>query len=76
LDDHYACAGSGKNSGTARIWFGDAAAKSRFDATIDDSAGTYYLLNGSVLGTAAGTLRKSLDTAAGAKCSQYKQLGS
>ena len=29
-----ACVGSGKNSGTARLWFNDSAANSQFGATI------------------------------------------
>lgn len=71
-----ACSGSGKNSGTARIWFGDASANSRFDAMIASSSGTYYPITGSALSTSAGSSRKFLDTAAGAKCSPYKPFGS
>ena len=49
-----ACSGSGKNSGTARLWFNDAAADSRFDATIDAQNGDNYLLDGGALGTLGG----------------------
>ena len=42
-----ACTGSGKNSGTARLWFNDAAASSRFDATIEGTVSNYFLRSGS-----------------------------
>jgi hypothetical protein len=55
-------ASSGHVSGTARLWFNDSAANSRFDATIGSTAHTYYLLDGFVLGSAAGPgPRKSID---------------
>ena len=70
-----ACAGSGKNSGTARLWFNDSAANSRFDSTIGSPA-TYYLGNGFVLITApGGGPKKTIDVAAGAKCSPFKPFG-
>ncbi len=70
-----ACSGSGKNSGRARLWYNDTAANSRFDAAIGGPA-TYYLLNGSLLGTAAGPgPKKTIDIAAGAKCSPFKLFG-
>jgi hypothetical protein len=70
-----ACTGSGKNSGTARLWFNDAAADSRFAATIGASA-TYFLRDGFALGTAAGQGPKTtIDVAAGAKCSPFKTIG-
>jgi Beta-propeller repeat len=69
-----ACSGSGKNSGRARLWYNDATADSRFDATIGNQ--TYYLLNGFALGTAPGTgPKQTIDVAAGAKCSPYKLFG-
>ncbi len=71
-----ACSGSGHNSGTARLWFNDAAANSRFDATVDDQGGDDYLLDGGVLGTSAGAgPKKTIDVSAGAKCSAYKPFG-
>ena len=71
-----ACSGSGKNSGTARLWFNDSQADSRFDATVDDSNSNLYLLDGSALGTSAGPgPKKSIDVAAGAKCSAWKPFG-
>lgn len=52
---------SGHRSGTARLWFNDAAADSMFSATIGQSPGSYYLLTGSALGTAPGGLRSKID---------------
>lgn len=70
-----ACTGSGKNSGTARLWYNDAAANSRFDATIGSPA-TRYLVNGLALSTSPGSgPQKTVDVAAGAKCSAYKSFG-
>jgi hypothetical protein len=45
---------TGHVSSFARLWYNDAAANSRFDATIDGNTNTYYLLDGFVTGTAAG----------------------
>jgi alpha-tubulin suppressor-like RCC1 family protein len=45
---------SGHRSGTARLWFNDAAANSQVGATLGGVVNPYYLLNGSVLGTSAG----------------------
>jgi YVTN family beta-propeller protein len=70
-----ACTGSGKNSGTARLWYNDNAADSRFAATIGSPA-TYYLLSGLGLGGSPGSGPKNtIDVAAGAKCSAYKMFG-
>lgn len=52
-------ANSGHVSGTARLWFNDAAANSRFTATINGSTNTYYLRSGFVLATTAGPGPKS-----------------
>lgn len=71
-----ACVGSGKNSGTARLWFNDSAADSQFGATITPTASDYYLLDGFSLGTSAGPgPKKNIDVAAGAKCSPFKEFG-
>lgn len=71
-----ACSGSNKNSGTARLWFNDSAANSQFDATIGTSASNYFLLNNFLLGTSAGAgPKKTVDVAAGAKCSAFKSFG-
>jgi hypothetical protein len=44
------------------LWFNDSAANSRFDATIGTTAHTYYLLDGFVLGSAAGAgPKKTID---------------
>jgi hypothetical protein len=69
-----ACSGSGKNSGSARLWFGDGSANSRFDASIE-SPTTYYLRSGFALDTVAGSVRQFIDKAAGAKCSSFKEFG-
>lgn len=70
-----ACTGSGKNSGSARLWFNDAGANSRFGATIG-SVDQYHLRDGGALTTTVGTgPRKSVDTAAGARCSPFKSVG-
>ena len=71
-----ACAGSGKNSGTARLWYNDVVANSRFAATIGGVKRNYYLLNGFTLANAAGPgPKKTIDVAAGAKCSAFKPFG-
>ena len=80
-----ACAGSGKNSGTARLWFDGKAvdtgatrdAGSRFDATvgIDQPSQDYFLRDGFQLDTTAGTSRKSIDKSAGARCSAFVEFG-
>ena len=70
-----ACTGSGKNSGTARLWFDDAAANSRFNATIG-SPHTYFLGDGFALTSISGPgPKKTIDVAAGAKCSAFKPFG-
>jgi hypothetical protein len=45
---------SGHRSGTARLWFNDAAANSRFNATIGATTSDYLLRDGFVLAGAAG----------------------
>jgi hypothetical protein len=47
-------ASSGHVSGTARLWFNDSAANSRFTATINGGTSTYYLRSGFGLATTAG----------------------
>jgi uncharacterized repeat protein (TIGR03803 family) len=47
-------ASSHHRSGTARLWFNDANANTRLEATSDGGALNYYLLDGLKLGTAAG----------------------
>src|SRR5262249_7043249 len=42
---------SGHRSGTARLWFNDAAANSRFETTINGTSTDLFLLNGFVVGT-------------------------
>jgi uncharacterized repeat protein (TIGR01451 family) len=44
----------GHRSGTARLWFNDNAANSRFGTTIGSATNNYFLLDGFVLDTAAG----------------------
>ena len=70
------CTPGGHHSGTARLWFNDAAADTHFDATIDGQDGDEYLLDGGALGTSAGAgPKKTIDVAAGAKCSAFKSFG-
>ncbi|MEK6286541.1 MAG: hypothetical protein AABO57_12435 [Acidobacteriota bacterium] len=47
-------ASSGHFSGTARLWYNDSAANSRFTATVGGTTADYFLLNGFTLGTSAG----------------------
>jgi titin len=47
-------ASSGHRSGTARLWFNDAAANSRFTATISGMPTDYFLRSSFVLGTTPG----------------------
>jgi dipeptidyl aminopeptidase/acylaminoacyl peptidase len=70
------CTGPTHNSGTARLWFNDSAANSRFDATIGGSTSDYFLLDNFLLGTSVGPgPKKTIDVAAGAKCSPFKSFG-
>jgi hypothetical protein len=45
---------TGHRSGTARLWYNDSAADSRFDAKINGVDRNYYLVNGFQLSTAPG----------------------
>jgi len=47
-------ASSGHAGGTARLWFNDSAANSRFTATVGGVTSDYYLRNGFTLATTAG----------------------
>lgn len=63
-------ASSGHRSGTARLWYDDAAATSRFNATISGMPSDYFLANAFSLGTSAGpgpkkTIDVFVDRAAG-----------
>ena len=71
-----ACAGSGKNSGRARLWYNDGAANSHFDVTLGSTPESDYLTSGFALSTARGVgPKQTIDVAAGAKCSAYKPFG-
>ena len=71
-----ACAGSGKNSGTARLWYNDSQANSLFDAKIGGIDNNYYLLTNSILGTNVGAgPKQTSDISSGAKCSPFKSFG-
>jgi hypothetical protein len=50
---------SGHRSGTARLWFNDAAANSRWEMVVNGATRTLYLTSGSTLRAAAGTGPKS-----------------
>ncbi len=52
-------ASSGHSSGTARLWFNDAAANSRFSPTINGVPTTYYLRNDFTLAATPGPGPKS-----------------
>jgi len=52
-------ASSGHVSGTARLWFNDSAANSRFTATVSGVTSDYYLRSGFMLATTAGPGPKS-----------------
>jgi len=53
---------SGHRSGTARLWFNDTAANSRFSALIDGVASDYFLLDGFNIGATPGPgPKKTLD---------------
>ncbi len=51
----------GHSRGTARLWFNDAAASSRFGATIGGTTNDYFLLNGTLGTSAGGGPKKSID---------------
>jgi hypothetical protein len=71
-----ACSGSGKNSGTARLWYNDTQANSKFNSTIASNTSDYFLLNNYILGTSTGTgPKKTSDISTGAKCSPFKSFG-
>ncbi len=55
LSVRIASSGAGHNSGTARLWFNDSAANSRFTATIGGVTRDYFLRGSSALTTAVGT---------------------
>jgi len=59
----------------ARLWFGDGAANSHFDATIESMAFYYLVDNFGLITMPGGGPRAKIDQAAGAKCSPYKVFG-
>jgi hypothetical protein len=71
------CSGNTHNSGTARLWYNDAAANSQFGATIRGTASDYFLVNNFALATTAGPgPKQTIDVAAGSPCSPFKLFGS
>ena len=52
---------TGHVSGTARLWYNDNQADSRFDVTIGSTTTNLYLLDGFLLGTAPGLGKKTID---------------
>ena len=70
-----ACTGSGKSSVTARLWFNDVAANSRFGATIAGDDRDYFLRSGFTLSTTAGASRQSVDASSAGKCGPFVPLG-
>ncbi len=45
---------TGHRSGTARLWYNDGQANSRFGINVGGASNVFYLLSGSALGTSAG----------------------
>jgi YVTN family beta-propeller protein len=71
-----ACAGSGKNSGRARLWYNDSAANSRFHAILGAQASNFFLQTGLVLATQTGTGPQAVsDVTVGAKCGSFQPFG-
>ena len=78
-----ACLNSGKNSGSARLWYNGQPidtgstrdAGSRFDATVLGTNSNYYLRTGNALSTTAGSSKASVDVNAGAKCGPFVSFG-
>jgi hypothetical protein len=56
-----ACAGGAHASGAPRLWFNDSQADTHFGATIADTTDNFFLRQGFVLNTSAGTARKFID---------------
>lgn len=52
---------AGHRSGTARLWFNDAAANSRFDLRVGTFDAYVFLRDNFILGNLPGTVRKSVD---------------
>jgi hypothetical protein len=71
-----ACSGSGKNSGTARLWYDDGnTANSQVAAFLGAQIG-YYLRGGFAFSVDPGPgPKKTFDMAAGNKCSAFKPFG-
>ncbi len=71
-----ACSGSLLPFGTARLWFNDGQANSRFGATIASGSSDYFLRDAFVLATTVGAgPKKTIDVQAGAMCSPFKPFG-
>jgi len=71
-----ACSGSGKNSGRARLWYNDSGANSGLDANVAGQQFNLFLIDGAQLGSTPGAgPKKTVDVAAGAKCSPYQSFG-
>jgi hypothetical protein len=71
-----ACAGSGKNSGRARLWYNDSAADSQVAVNLG-APSALYLLDGFLLGASAGPgPKRTINVQAGPKCSPFKPFGS
>ncbi|HZE87565.1 MAG TPA: SBBP repeat-containing protein [Methylomirabilota bacterium] len=71
-----ACTGSLRAMGTARLWYNDSQANSQFGSTVGSSTNDYFLKDGFVLSTTAGTgPKKTIDVEAGARCSAFKPFG-
>jgi hypothetical protein len=78
-----ACSGSGKDSGTARLWFNGAYvdtgatrdAASRLEPVTGGASSVYFLGTPAALRAVAGSARTSIDKMVGAKCGPYQSFG-
>ena len=77
-----ACSGSGKNFGTARLWYNgqpidsgpSLGAGSRFDATIGGLSIDFFLRAGFALSATPGSSPLFADAEAGAKCGPFSSF--
>ena len=60
------CFGGGHASGTARLWFNDSQANSRFDATIDGTTSDFFLQDGFALAITRARAQRRRSTSASA----------
>jgi hypothetical protein len=71
-----ACTGSGKNSGSIRLWLNDFSALSAAVIVIGDHGHVAFLAKDGGFLRAANGPRQWIDVAVGAKCGQWRPIGS